>query len=284
MNDQERRMALADFLRSQRARLSPTEVGILGGARRRTPGLRREEVAQLANVGLSWYVSLEQGRDVHPSVQVLENLAQALRLNLAERRHLFLLAEQRIPSTPTSLAETVSPALRQTIQSLDPNPAFVLGKRWDYLTWNKAAELLFSISRRDPPYERNLVWWLFSNLDRWKHLSDWREYAQGVLAEFRVDCARHQGDPWIEALIEDLKQASPEFRKWWPRHNVRNYLEEQKIFENDRLGHLEFDHITLLVPSNPDLKVMIYAASPETAQKLSEALTKTAESSIPGGN
>src|SRR6266700_4719156 len=134
MDERERRQTLADFLRKRRARLSPADVGLPPGIRRRTPGLRREEVALLANIGISWYVALEQGRDIHPSEQVLESIAQALRLTATEQQHFFVLAGQS-PPTPWSLSEEeqVSPALQQAVKALDPHPAFVLGRRWDIL-------------------------------------------------------------------------------------------------------------------------------------------------------
>ncbi len=168
MQEREYRQALADFLRQRRARLTPAEVGLPSGIRRRTPGLRREEVAQLANMGISWYVWLEQGRDVHPSASVLESLAQALRLTPNERRHLFLLAGQPLP--PLSISptkESISPALQQVLDDLNPSPAYVLGRRYDYLAWNKAADGLFSISDialdTSSPYPRNLLWRLFTS-------------------------------------------------------------------------------------------------------------------------
>jgi len=133
MHESERRHTLADFLRKRRAHLSPSDVGLPPGIRRRTPGLRREEVAHLANIGTSWYVWLEQGRDVHPSTQVLESLAQALRLTPNERRHLFLLAGQPLPPSSSPASEHTSPALQQVLDDLDPTPAYVIGRRWDYL-------------------------------------------------------------------------------------------------------------------------------------------------------
>ncbi len=131
MSEEERRRALAEFLRNRRARLSPADVGLPGNQRRRTPGLRREEVVMLANIGISWYVALEQGRDVHPSEQVLESIAQALQLTAAEQQHLFVLAGQSpLAQWSFSEEEQISPALQQAVKALDPHPAFVLGRRW----------------------------------------------------------------------------------------------------------------------------------------------------------
>ena len=145
MDEQARREALADFLRTRRTRLQPAEVGLPARSRRRTPGLRREEVAELANVGVSWYTLLEQGRDVHPSRSVLTNIAQALHLTPAEKQHLFYLAHQGPASIIAGEADQITPALQRMVDALDPHPAFVIGRRWDALAWNQAANL-FCIS------------------------------------------------------------------------------------------------------------------------------------------
>ncbi len=271
MNDRERRLALADFLRSRRARLSPTEVGLPARARRRTAGLRREEVAELANVSVAWYVSLEQGRDIHASEQVLENLARALLLSPEERRHLFLLAEKRMPAASRSLGE-ISPALRRAVLNLDPHPAYVMGPRWDYLAWNRSIDYLWGISQTPPPYARNRIWQVFAHLD---DRPGGEEYAQGMLAEFRADAARHPDDPAFEELINDLLQSSPQFRAWWPHHDVHNVMERHKVIQHPELGHLEFELLTFQVPDDPDLKLTLYAAAPDTAAKIAPCLPAT---------
>src|SRR6266700_2234114 len=246
MQKNERREALADFLRKRRASLSPGEVGLPPGLRRRTPGLRREEVAQLANIGTSWYIWLEQGRDVHPSAQVLESLAQALRLTLNERRHLFLLAGQPLPPHAIPSQESASPTLQRVLDDLNPNPAYIMGRRWDYLAWNKAADGLFSISEATSPYARNLLWRVFTN-PTMRQRPNWERLASGTLAEFRAVSARYSGDRWFEELIEDLKEASPEFCRWWPHHDAPGSLDGHKTMEHPRLGHLEFEPTTLHV-------------------------------------
>src|SRR5947209_4633776 len=191
MHESERRQVLAAFLRQRRARLSPADVGLPPGIRRRTAGLRREEVAQLANIGTSWYVWLEQGRDVHPSAQVLESLAQALRLTVNERRHLFLLAGQALPPPLVSPEEeSASLALQQMLDDLNPTPAYVMGRRYDYLAWNTAADGLFSLSEASPPYGRNLVWRLFTS-PTMQAQPNWEQLARGTLGEFRSASARH---------------------------------------------------------------------------------------------
>jgi transcriptional regulator with XRE-family HTH domain len=271
MDERERRQTLADFLRKRRARLSPEDVGLPPGIRRRTPGLRREEVAQLANIGISWYVWLEQGRDVHPSAQVLESLAQALRLTLNERRHLFLLAGQPLPPHASALEERASPALQQVLDDLNPTPAYVMGRRCDCLAWNKAADSLFAMSEASSPYARNLIWRLFTS-PTMRERPNWEQIARGTLAEFRTASVRYPGDRWFEELIEDLKQVSPEFCRWWPDHDVRSALDGHKVIEHPVLGHLEFEHITLQVLSNPDLRVLIYTPLAEARAKLEQFL------------
>jgi transcriptional regulator with XRE-family HTH domain len=275
MRERDRRQALADFLRQRRENLAPADVGLPPGLRRRTPGLRREEVAQLASIGTSWYVWLEQGRDVHPSAQVLESLAQALRLTPNERRHLFLLAGQPPPAYGSPSAEGVSPALRQILDDLDPTPACVLGRRWDYLAWNRAADLLFGIDEASSPYARNLVWQLFANPSR-RERPHWEQVARSTLAEFRAVSARYPGDRWVEELIEDLKQVSPEFSQWWPHHDVRPALDGHKVIEHPTLGRLEFEHINLQVLSDPDIRIMIYAPTPKARAQLEESLAARA--------
>lgn len=276
MQKSERRRVLADFLRKRRASLSPSEVGLPPGMRRRTPGLRREEVAQLANIGISWYVWLEQGRDVHPSAQVLESLAQALKLTPNERRHLFLLAGQPLPPPVSPVEESVSPALQQVLDDLNPAPAYVLGRRYDYLAWNKTADGLFSISQASSPYARNLVWRLFTS-PTMRDLPHWEQLARCTLAEFRTASARYPGDRWFEELIEDLKQVSPEFCQWWPHHDVRSTLDGHKVIEHPTLGCLEFEHLTLQVLSNPDIRIMIYTPNAATRTILQRLLDGMAD-------
>jgi transcriptional regulator with XRE-family HTH domain len=277
MDERERRQALADFLRTRRARLTPADVGLPPGLRRRTPGLRREEVAQLAHIGTSWYVWLEQGRDVHPSPEVLESLAQALRLTLNERRHLFLLAGQALPPPISHAEESAGLALQQVLDDLNPSPAYAVGRRWDYLAWNKAADGLFAISEASSRYARNLVWRLFTS-PTMRERPNWELIARSTLAEFRAANARYPGDRWFEELIEDLKQVSPDFRRWWPHHDVvRSALDGHKVIEHPVLGHLEFEHITLQVLSNPDVRIMIYSPLAQTRAKLERFLeTETA--------
>lgn len=272
-----RHRELAAFLRARRARLSPEVVGLPRGARRRTPGLRREEVAELAGLGPTWYTWLEQERDIRPSAATLARLARALRLDDAERRYLFLLGGQPPPPAPDEGKETVSPAIRRVLAVLGATPAYVLGRYWDRLAWNRAAAHVFAIAAT-PPHGRNLLWQLFTDATYRARVVDWPTIARGVLAEFRADSASAPDDPRFAALIGDLQRTSPEFRAWWPRHDVRGIAGGRKVFAHPAVGHLVLEHTILLIPAYPGHKLMVYAPLPEadTAAKLQRLLAADA--------
>jgi len=272
MDERERRQALAAFLRTRRARLQPADVSLPARSRRRTPGLRREEVAELANIGVSWYTLLEQGHDVHPSRHVLESLAQALRLTTAEEQHLLRLSGLELPATMMVEEEQVTPALQRVVDALDPHPAFVIGRRWDVLTWNRAADLLFHFHEPCPPHSRNVVWRFFVREARTLDLH-WERQAQNLVAQFRADYARYPGDASFHEVIADLQRVSPRFRLWWEQQDVRGLPDGPRAMHHPTLGVLEFDHVTFQTSITPDLRVKVYAASPETASKLEQVLS-----------
>ncbi|WP_025691919.1 helix-turn-helix transcriptional regulator [Paenibacillus zanthoxyli] len=268
MNDNERGQALGNFLRKRRNRLSPMDVGLPSGVRRRTPGLRREEVAQLANVGTSWYMWLEQGRDIQPSVQVLESLALALRLSPNERRHLFLLAKQSLPPNSSPPEEIISPTLRQVLHDLGTTPAYVLGRRWDFLAWNKVANEVFILSEPSPPHDYNMIWRIFTDPAAKAFFRDWEQIARAVIAEFHIARTRYEGNASFEGLLEDLKRVSPEFCQLWANYEASSSLGGEKEMDHPVFGYLEFKHITLQAPEDPDVKVMIYTPNTATRAKL----------------
>jgi len=273
MDERERRQALAAFLRTRRARLQPADVSLPARSRRRTPGLRREEVAELANIGVSWYTLLEQGHDVHPSRHVLESLAQALRLTTAEEQHLFLLASQELPAAKMIVEEAqVTPALQRVLDALTPHPAFLIGRRWDVLTWNRAADLLFHFHEPCPHHARNVVWRFFVREARTLDLH-WERQAQNLVAQFRADYARYPGDASFQEIIADLQRVSSQFRLWWEQQDVRGLPDGPRTMHHPTLGVLEFDHVTFQTSITPDLRVKVYAASPETASKLEQVLS-----------
>ncbi len=265
MNDTERRRELADFLRTRRARLSPARAGLGEKSRRRTPGLRREEVAELADIGIAWYTWLEQGRDIQASADVLERVAGALQLNTDERLALFLLARQHPPLAP--LTETaVTPALQRFLECQSPNPAYITNRRWDLVAWNKQASLILGEIEAHPQEQRNIVWLIFT--DPWpRHvLAEWESVAQRVLALFRLDSARHPGESG--GLIDRLQAASPEFRQWWSRHDVTGSPHSRKELNHPHLGRLVFEPMVFHPQEVPSLRVSVY--SPISERGLNE--------------
>ncbi|HTK11941.1 MAG TPA: helix-turn-helix transcriptional regulator [Ktedonobacteraceae bacterium] len=277
MTDTERRKELADFLRICRARLAPTEVGLPRTARRKTAGLRREEVAQLASVGVTWYTWLEQGRDIHVSSQILDSLAQVLRLSNVEKAHLFLLAGQAPPPSSSDTQEQITPFLQKFLVQLGTNPAYIMGRKWDLLAWNRAACLLFSDFASLPPHERNMMRIVFTSSELRSLLVDWEGVAQRLLAQFRASSSLYVDDAQFAALVKELQQVSPEFARWWPRHDVRGRQDGRKNLYHPQLGYLTLDHSTLQVNDQPELKIAIYLpASEEDARKL-ELLSRSSE-------
>jgi transcriptional regulator with XRE-family HTH domain len=272
-----RRREFGDFLRSRRERLTPACVGLPNGFRRRTPGLRREEVAQLAGVGNTWYTWLEQGRDVRPSVEVLSALADALRLDAAERRHLFKLSD-RPQAAPRSVGpERVDEPLRRMLACLASQPAYVTGRRWDVLAWNRAAEMVFGDYGRLAGDTRNIMHLVFADPAHRRLLVDWHELAPVALAMFRADCAHYAGDPDFERLIETLKAASAEFRAWWPRHEVIAHLAGHKRIEHPVAGRMLFEHTSFAVTDSADMRLVVYTplAEAQTDAKLAALLRGT---------
>jgi len=272
MEFSDRSQSLAGFLRTRRERLAPAEVGLQRGPRRRTSGLRREEVAQLAHIGVAWYTALEQGRNVRPSEQVLESLAKALRLSPDERRHLFLLALGHDP-VETVPNDGVPPAIEQLVQSLHPTPAYVMGRRWDVAAINPAAELVLRFHEWGEPHPANLVWRFFTypgtpNRD-WEQ---WQRVAGGIVAQFRADSARYPGDPAFEALAADLQAVSSDFRHYWSQYEVRDTPAWHNKLIHPLLGRLDFENISLHPTGNRDLRLAIYLPDAATKAKLAEAL------------
>jgi transcriptional regulator with XRE-family HTH domain len=273
-NGERRRAELADFLRRRRASLQPDDVGLPDGGRRRTPGLRREEVAQLAGVGTTWYTWLEQGRDVRASLDVLEALSRALRLTPAERTHLVLLGRGEEPPPCKSPAERVSSALRRLIENLGPNPAYILGRRWDYLAWNRAACAVLGDFDSIPRQARNHVWVHFMDPSRRELFPDWERSTPLLVAKFRADSARHLGDPAFEELIHALRQSSPEFCKEWKRHEVARAGVGRKEIHHPTVGRLVFEHAVFNPAEDPEQRLILYSPVPEhdTPAKLAQLL------------
>lgn len=273
-NGDRRRAELADFLRTKRASLQPEEVGLPDGGRRRTPGLRREEVALLAGVGTTWYTWLEQGRDVRASLEVLEAVSRALRLTPAERAHVILLGRGEEAPPCKAPAEEISPTLRTLVENLGPGPAYLLGRRWDYLAWNKSFELVFGWEPGTEPLSRNHVWLWFMDPSRRELCGDWATSARLLVAKFRADSARHIGDPAFEELISALESSSPEFRKLWKRHEVAGSGDGRKELTHPLVGRLSFAHAVFHHGERSEQRLILYSplCEHDTAAKLAQLL------------
>ena len=259
------RTELAEFLRSRRERITPEEVGLPAGSRRRTPGLRREEVAALAGVGLSWYTWLEQGRDISVSARFLDDLSRALKMDATERRHLFLLAHQRLPAEPGKTWCTVPPVVHRLMGDLPTRPAYVLNLRWDVLAWNSAADWVFGFSAI-PPGRRNLLWMLFTNAVTRELFNPWEPQALQILASFRRDFVRATQDPEIVALVKDLEKASPDFRTWWRQQDIHGPCQGTRQLRIDPVGPVVFEHTTLTIDEDRHLRLVYFAAKDGATQ------------------
>jgi hypothetical protein len=262
-SDRRRREELADFLRTRREALKPEDVGLPNGGRRRTPGLRREEVAQLADVGTTWYTWLEQAREVRASLEVLESLARALRMSQAERSHLILLGRGEEAPPCKEQVERASPTLRRLIDNLGPNPSFIIGRRWDYLAWNEAAIALLGDLGAIPRAARNHAWLTFTDPARRALFTDWERSSRTLVAKFRADSARHIGDPGFESLIAALRKSSPEFARAWERHEVSRDGEGRKDLNHPAAGLMSFSHAVFHPTQNLDQRLILYTPLPE---------------------
>lgn len=249
---------LGDFLRSRRESLSPLDVGLPAGKRRRTPGLRREEVAALAGVGITWYTWLEQGRSIRVSTSFLDNLSRVLKLDEIERRHLFLLAHQRPPAMTAQTGCQLSPMIRLLLDDLTLRPAYILNLRWDVLGWNAAANALFGFTER-PESERNMLWMLFSDDQLNSKIVDWSAQAPQVLASFRRDFARAPEDDDMANLVAMLSEIAGDFKTLWSQHDVHGRCEGRRIFRTIDDGEVTFNHTSFIVDEDKHLRLVFYA-------------------------
>jgi len=261
-SDQERRAELAQFLRTRRERISPEQAGLPVSRRRRTPGLRREELAQLAGVGATWYTWLEQGRAITVSEQMLESLARALQLDADERTYLFVLARQQVPADPLPLTTSVDPTLQLILDTMGIYPALILNTHWDILAWNQAACLVLTNFDMMPFRQSHVLWMLFTDQRYRSMLVDWKEDTRRFLALFRASTQRSIGEPWLTELIHDLQQVSPEFREWWSHHDVRNVQSGHKRLRHPVVGELTLQAKTFQIADQPDLHMVVYTPAP----------------------
>lgn len=257
------RSDLTEFLRSRRERLTPEDVGLPSGRRRRTPGLRREEVAALAGVGLTWYTWLEQGREIGVSADFLDNLARVLKLDAAERRHLFLLAHERPPAEPGKTFCTVPSLAARLVEDLAPHAAYIINLRWDVLAFNKPADRLFGFGGHDSG-RRNLLRLLFTDPALCDAIVDWEMQAPAMLASFRRDFAAAREDADARALVAQLEASSPEFKHWWRNQDVHAPCTGTRQIRVDG-APVTFEHTSLTVDGGQHLRMVVYAKMPASS-------------------
>ncbi|PYI52461.1 helix-turn-helix transcriptional regulator [Paenibacillus flagellatus] len=268
--DEARLEQLGQFLRTRRERLKPETLGFQNDGRRRTPGLRRSEVAMLAGVSVDWYTWLEQGRNIQVSGQVLDSIAKALRLDGSERKHLYLLATKQLPADVLHSQRTeVSETLQHMLDRLSYCPAIVTDVRWNVVAWNLAACAVVGDYRVMPEQERNMVWRAFTSPYLRQLLrGKWEEHARMRLAQFRASYGTYAGDPWWEEFIAKLSAESLLFREWWARHEVLPVSEGSKRYFHPEAGELVLEHITLQVSDAPGLQVMVNTPIGLTEEKI----------------
>lgn len=253
----ERRRELGSFLRARRERTTPSDVGLPGSARRRTPGLRREELANLAGISTTWYTFLEQGRDVRASIQVLTAIANALGLGKPERAHLIAIATNEThPVGELEDFEYLAPEVADIPQLLEPNPAYVTGSSYDLLAWNDAAAALFPGATTGA--HPNLARWIFIDPNARAVLPDWPIVAQGVLARLRTNAGKHPSSPRFQHLEHELRAASPEANTWWPRYDIAtNQAGVKRIQSRSGQEHL-LTYASFHVTGQPEQTLTIY--------------------------
>ncbi|MBP0451709.1 helix-turn-helix domain-containing protein [Kitasatospora sp. RG8] len=264
--DEARRHELAAFLRSRRERIAPEQVGLPMTGRRRTPGLRREEVAQLAAVGVTWYTWLEQGRDIQVSAQVLDAVARALLLDPAERGHLFVLAGTEDPA-PVRECLTVTPAIRLVLEQMSPMPAAVVNTRYDVLAHNPSYTHLVGNLDELPFEDRNLMWMAFTPSRFRDVLVDHENERDGMVARFRSGMADHSAEPAWKALLARLRKASPDFEAAWQRHDVMLPGNGLKRFMVPGVGLLHCDYTNFWLGPRPSARLIAYTPRDEETRE-----------------
>ena len=270
--------ALGTYLRDRRTRLDPASFGF--GGRRRTPGLRREEVAQRANISPTWYAWLEQGRGGAPSADVLNRIAKGLMLTEPEREHLFMLGLGHPPEVRYKAAEGVTPRLQRVLDAMDVSPAIVKTPLWDVVAWNRAAAALFTDYSKLAPNERNILRLIFADSRVRAAQEDWQSVARFVVGAFRADAARAGATAEIGQFVQELSRLSPEFEALWLSNDVNAYGEGLKRLHHEKLGLLELEFSAFAVDGRPDLGMIVY--NPVTCAEADRIRAYIESLSVPG--
>jgi transcriptional regulator with XRE-family HTH domain len=259
---------LGTYLKDRRTKLDPAALGF-PMARRRTPGLRREEVAQRASVSATWYTWLEQGRGGAPSPAVLERIASALMLTDVEREHMFLLALGRPPEVRYQATDAVTPRLQRVLDALELSPALVKTPTWDIVAWNRAASAVLIDYGTLAAEERNILRLIFRHPQVRAAQTDWQSVARFAVASFRADAARAGAAEDMQAIVDDLLRTSPEFEAMWREHDVRGHGEGTKQLHHAVAGLIELEYSAFAVDGRPDLGMVIYnPATPADGQRI----------------
>jgi transcriptional regulator with XRE-family HTH domain len=267
---------LGSYLKDRRTRLDPAAFG-LPGTRRRTPGLRREEVAQRANISPTWYTWLEQGRGGAPSADVLDRIAGALMLTDVEREHIYLLGLGRPPEVRYRAADSITPRLQRVLDALEVSPAVVRTATWDVVAWNRAAAAVLTDYGSLPRDQRNILRIMFGNPSVRAAQHDWESVARFVVGSFRADAARAGAASQVEDLVDELCRLSPEFEALWRDNDVRSYGEGVKHMKHPILGPLAIEYSSFAVDGRPDLSMIIYnPATPADAERIRSLVTSQA--------
>jgi len=265
---------LGSYLKDRRAKLDPAAFGF-PVARRRTLGLRREEVAQRANISPTWYTWLEQGRGGAPSADVLNRISRALMLTDVEREHLFLLGLGRPPEVRYRKNEGVTPRLQRVLDALDPSPAVIRTPIWDVVAWNRAATVILMDYGSLPPEQRNILRFIFLDPRARAAQYDWESVARFVLGAFRADAARAGAAAEVEPLVDELCRLSPDFKAMWRDNDVRDAPGEAvKHIRHPLLGPLAIEYSTFAVDGRTDL-AMVNPATPEEADRIRSLIGST---------
>jgi transcriptional regulator with XRE-family HTH domain len=278
VNQTLQRAQLSEFLKSCRARREPGSLGLVPAARRRSKGLRREDVAALAGLSATWYTWLEQGRNVHPSEQILERLSAALGLSQAERDYLFMLAQRRPPPLNPGHAEPLRPAVQRMLDAINL-PALVHTRRWDVVAWNAIWTRCFPDFGERPPGERNLLRILLSGADFQRDPGEQEEIARRILPTVRLDYSQAGDDPGFDALIEELSAACPIFDRLWRSPEISHFPEGIYTATYPGIGSIAFEHTAYSVAANPALRLLMFSpAEARSARKFSQLMRQPASS------
>lgn len=268
---------LGTYLKDRRKKLDPAALGF-PSTRRRTPGLRREEVAQRANVSATWYTWLEQGRGGAPSANVLDRIAQALLLTDIEREHIFLLALGRLPDVRYRAADGVTPRLQRVLDALEYSPALIKTFTWDVVAWNRAATAVLGNYGELAPEQRNVLRMIFCDPRVRAKQPDWESVARFAVGAFRADAARAGASKEVQALIDELIRRSPEFEAIWRDNDVRAHGEGIKHLKHPQVGLMALEYSAFAVDGRPDLSMVIYhPATPEDVERIKTLMKFQAE-------